>query len=53
MPADEDRHQVTSSPEEEYHFVEEPLNDMVCQVRSKKGELEGKSREGTDFMGNV
>ena len=32
MPADEDRHQVTSPPEEEYDFVEEPPNDMVCPV---------------------
>ena len=43
MPADEDRHQVTSPPEEEYDFVEEPPNDMVCQVRSEKG---GIGREG-------
>ena len=25
-------HQVTSPPEEEYDFVEEPPNDMVCPV---------------------
>ena len=32
MPVDEDKHQVTSPPDEEYDFVEEPRNDMVCPV---------------------
>ena len=32
MPAGEDRHQVTSPPEEEYDFVVEPPKDMVCPV---------------------
>ena len=33
IPPDEDRRQVTSSPEEENDFVEEPPIDTVCQVR--------------------
>ena len=32
MPVDEDRHQVTSPPEEEYDFVEEPPKRMICPV---------------------